>query len=273
MNKKREIRKISIDNKIFTKDNIISLIKLFIKRSNEILNKSKEAKREELIKKGWKESNFDEGGFECSSSCLEFTYSDRSTYTSSLDQNLDEDVIFSNKKIVEIDLNFSEHESDSRFRVRIKNSDSSSSYVSVEGQDSTWVNDTITCAGDFLSSCRNQSSFVRKYHISIIALTILTLVFFLLNLIELFIRFKLIFPKIVDSWFSKDLIYFIIILTLISATPAVYIYGWLNKLFPGIEIQIGKDFQHAEKWKRFKFWLIVSSVIIPTVISFLLRLL
>jgi hypothetical protein len=273
MNKKREMRKISIDNKIFTKDDVISLIKLFIKRSNEILKKSKEAKREELIKKEWKQSDFDELDFECSRSSFEFTYSDRSIYRGSLDQNLDEDAIFSNKKIIEIDLIFSEPVSESRFRVRIKHADSSSSYASVEGRDSAWVNDTKTIVEDFLSSCRNQSSFVRKYHISIISLTILTLDFFLLNLIELFISFKLVFPKIMHSWFSKDLIYFIIILTLISATPAVYIYGWLNKLFPGIEIQIGKDFQQAEKLKRFKLWLIVSSVIIPTVISFLLRLL
>ena len=45
-----------IDYKIFTKDNTISLIKIFINTSIEILEKSKDNYRKELIEKGYEES-------------------------------------------------------------------------------------------------------------------------------------------------------------------------------------------------------------------------
>jgi hypothetical protein len=273
MKKSKEKREVSIDNKIFTKDDIISLIKLFNKLSNEILDKSKKIKREELIRKGCKESSIEEKDIDNSNSSLELISSDNSTYTASLDQILDEDAIFSNKKITEINLYFTECVLDSQFKIRIMHSGSSSSYVSVEGQDRAWVNGTIRLIEDFLSNCRNQSTFVKKFQILIIALTILILMLFLLNLIELFIKTQLPFPKIVANLFTKDLIFFLIVLSLITATPAIFIYEWLKKLFPRIEIQTGKDFQKIESEKRKKLWIITSIIVIPTIISFLLRLL
>lgn len=72
--------------------------------------------------------------------------------------------------------------------------------------------------------------------------------------------------------FNKDLISVIIIMSFITATPAVYLYGWLRNLFPGIEIQTRKDVQQAERDKRIKLWIIGSIILIPTIISFLLRL-
>jgi hypothetical protein len=273
MKELKEKRELLIDNKILTKNDVISLTKLFIKLSKEILDKSKEIRREELIHKGCKESSIEERDINNSNSSLEFTSSDNSTYYGSLDQILDEDAIFSNKKITEINLYFTEYVLDSQFKIRIKHSDSSSSYVSVEGQDRAWVNETIRLVEDYLSNCRNQATFVKKFQILIIAFTILILVVFLLNLIELFIKTQLIFPKIVANLFSKNLIFYIIVLSLITATPSIFIYEWLEKLFPRIEIQTGKDFQQAEKEKRAKLWIIASLVIIPTIISLLLRLL
>jgi hypothetical protein len=76
-----------------------------------------------------------------------------------------------------------------------------------------------------------------------------------------------------NNWFTRYLILFAIVSTLITATPAVYISGWLKKLFPGIDIQTGKDFQQIKNERRRKCWIIISIIIIPTIISFLLRLL
>lgn len=47
MEKAKEKREFPIDNKIFTKENILLLIKLFVKLSNEILDKSKEIRHKE----------------------------------------------------------------------------------------------------------------------------------------------------------------------------------------------------------------------------------
>jgi hypothetical protein len=268
-----EKSKISIDNKIFTKEDINSLIKLFNKLTREIFNKSNETKKQELIKMGGEASSLAEPDFDFGTSTLEFTFSDRSTYAGSLDQTLDENTIFGKKKITGIDLNFKENVSECRISVRINHSDSSSNYVLVEGQDTAWVDETIGMVKDILSSCRNQSTFVRKYHLIIVTLTILFLDFFLLNLIKLFIKIRIIFPRIVDAWFTKDLIFFLLVITLMTITPSLYIYGWLSKLYPRVEIQFGNNYQKAVRAKRIKLFGIISLILIPAVVSYLLRLL
>lgn len=270
-----EKRELLIDNKIFTKNDITSLIKLFTKLSNEILDKSKEIKRKDLIREGWQEQNIKEQYIDTSQSSLEFTYSDNFIYNGKIEEFVESDAIPANKKIVEIDLYFKENVFNSRFIIKIRHSHpySTSSYVIVEGEDRTWVTGTIGFIEEFLSTCRNQSSFVKKLRILIIASTDLILMLFLINLIKLFIKTKVIFPKIVGNIFTNELIFFIVLLSLISLTPAIYIYERLKKLYPGIEIQTRKDFNLAEKEKRFKLWVIISLIIIPTIISFLLRLL
>jgi len=271
----KEKREFIIKNKIFTKNDITSLINLFIKLSNDTLDKSKEITRNDLIHEGWQEQNIKEQYIDTSQSSLEFTYSDNSIYNGKIEEFVESDAIPANKKIVEIDLYFKENVFNSRFIIKIRHSHpySTSSYVIVEGEDRTWVNGTIGFIEEFLSTCRNQSSFVKKLRILIIASTDLILMLFLINLIKLFIKTKVIFPKIVGNIFTNELIFFIVLLSLISVTPAIYIYERLKKLYPGIEIQTRKDFNLAEKEKRFKLWVIISLIIIPTIISFLLHLL
>jgi hypothetical protein len=164
---------------------------------------------------------------------------------------------------------------DSKFVLKLRHSDtfSASSYVLVEGEDKDWVNGTIRLLKNFLVTCRNQSTFVEKNKILIFGSTILLLILFLHNLVVVFIRTKVIFPKIVGSMFSENLIYVIMVLLLISATPAVLIYKWLIKLFPGIEIQTGLNYDHAKKERRNKLFLLVILIIVPTILSFfMLRL-
>lgn len=271
----KEKREFIIKNKIFTKNDITSLINLFIKLSNDTLDKSKEITRNDLIHEGCNEQNIKEQYIDTSQSSLEFTYSDNSIYNGKIEEFVESDAIPANKKIVEIDLYFKENVFNSRFIIKIRHSHpySTSSYVIVEGEDRTWVNGTIGFIEEFLSTCRNQSSFVKKLRILIIASADLILMLFLINLIKLFIKTKVIFPKIVGNIFTNELIFFIVLLSLISVTPAIFIYERLKKLYPGIEIQTCKDFYLAEKEKRFKLWVIISLIIIPTIISFLLRLL
>ncbi|MGC1390146.1 MAG: hypothetical protein WA816_03855 [Bacteroidales bacterium] len=277
MEKIKEKREFSIDNKIFTREDVLELIKLFGIFSNEILKKSKEIKLRDLIQEGWKETDITERDLDTSYSNLEFTFYGNSTYSGTLVDISDDIFIPADKKIVEINFCFSERQLDSNFRIKIGHSDSdsyaSSSYVSVEGQDRIWVNETIKRVVDFILNCKNQSVFAKKFQILIIVSTILTLNFFLLNLIKLFIKINHLFPKIVNNWFTRYLILFAIVSTLITAMPAVFISGWFKKLFPRIEIQTGKDFQQIKNEKRKKCLIIISIIIIPTIISFLLRLL
>jgi hypothetical protein len=266
---KREVR---IENKIFIKDDVISLVKLFIKLSNEILDKSKEIKNKELIHEGWTETNISEKYINTSHSGIEFTSSDKSKYSFSFKEISEAKDVLDTKQIIEVELYFSENMLDSKFVLKLRHSDtfSGSSYALVEGEDSDWVNGTIKLLENFLITCRNQSIFVEKNKILIFGSTILLLILFLHNLIVFFIRTKVIFPKIVGNMFSENLIYVIMVLLLISATPAVLIYKWLIRLFPGIEIQTGPNSDHEKKERRIKLLLLAILIIVPTILSFFL---
>ena len=131
----REKKELIIKNKIFTKDEVLSLIRLFIKSSSDILDKSKEIKRNDLIQQGCNEQYLKERYIDVSQSSLEFTFSDNSIYSGTIEEFVETDAIPAVKKIVEIDLYFKENVFNSRFIIKIRHSHpfSTSSYVIVEG--------------------------------------------------------------------------------------------------------------------------------------------
>jgi hypothetical protein len=273
MKKPWEKKEIIIENKIFTKNDIVSLIGLFSKLCSEILYKSKEMKHRDLIREGWTDLNIAEKHTDTSHSNIEFTSSDNLKYNLTFEEMAEVKAIIDSNRIVEIELYFRETVLNSEFIIKIRYSDShsGSSYAMVEGQDSNWVNDSIKSVEDFLSNCKNQSTHIKKFKFLIIGLTILILNYFLFNLIELFIRIKLAFSRIIDSIFNQNLFMVFIVLTAITLTPAFFTYNWLEKLFPEVEIRTGKDFERIVTEKRKKVGLIILLIIIPAILSYLLR--
>lgn len=264
-----------IDYKIFTRDNSISLIKIFINTSMVILEKSKDNYRKELIEKGYEESVIRKSDVDRGYSKLEFTDSNHSKYTTRFEEITETIDILSNRKIIEITLFFSEQVFNSRFKINIKHSDSHSTpgYAIVEGEDSEWVYNTMKIVKDFLSTCRNQSTFVLENKVYIVPATVLILNFFLNNSIGLIAQKMHLFPKFAMMSLSKDWMFFTIILSLITLSPAFLIYQRLLKIWPRIEIQSAKDDRQIQREKRNKVLLLTSIIIVPTIISFLLRIL
>ena len=264
-----------IDYKIFTRDNSISLIKIFINTSMVILEKSKDNYRKELIEKGYEESVIRKSDVDRGYSKLEFTDSHHSKYTTRFEEITETIDILSNRKIIEITLFFSEQVFNSRFKINIKHSDSHSTpgYAIVEGEDSEWVYNTMKIVKDFLSTCRSQSTFVQENKVYIVPATVLILNFFLNNSIGLIAQKMHLFPKFAMMSLSKDWMFFTIILSLITLSPAFLIYQRLLKIWPRIEIQTAKDDRQIQREKRNKVLLLTSIIIVPTIISFLLRML
>jgi hypothetical protein len=268
-------KELLIENKIFTNDNAITLINLFIKTADEILEKSKASYRKDLIEKGYIESGIQKSDIDRGHSKLEFTDSDHLKYTSAFEEISETIGILSSRKIIEINLYFSEQVFKSRFIVNLKHADSHSApgYAIIEGEDCDWVLATTKMVRDFFSTCRNQSTFVKDNKLYIVPATVLLLNFFLNNSIGLIAQKMHLFPKFAMMSLSKDWMFFTIVLSLITLSPSFLIYQRLLKIWPGIEIQTDKDFRQIQNEKRYKVLLLTSIIIIPTLVSFLLRLL
>lgn len=270
---KTEKKELLVDNKIFTKDDIISLIKIIISRSGEILEKSKEARRRDFIQKEWKEAYIKEDDIDTSHSRLEFTSSDHSKYTGTFEEFSELDDILDNRIITEINLYFTEQVLTSSLLIRIKNSDISPVYAKVEGQDYKWVDETVKSLEDFFSNCKDQSVLIKKAGVLIVLITVVVLNFFLNNTLELFAQMMHLFSKYAVESLTSDWRFYIFILSAITLSPSLLVYKRLKALWPGIEIQTGKNFRLIEMNKRNKLLIIASVIIIPAIISYLLLLL
>ena len=248
MKKEKEKRELLIENKIFTKDDLVSLIKLFIAQSNKNTNENH--------------------------SGVELLSSDNLKFSFSFEEVSEAISILDNNQIIELELYFRENAQNSKFVIKLRRSDhsSNSSYALAEGQDKEWVDASILAVKKLLETCRDQSAFVKKNRIAIISVTIVMLILFLHNLTEFFIRTRVMFPKIVGSILNENLIYVAVVYLVISATPAILIYRWLRKLYPGIEIETGEDHLQAGKERLKKLLLMIALILIPTVLSFLLIL-
>jgi hypothetical protein len=241
-------RELLIENKIFTKDNLVSLIQLFIAQTS-------------------KNTNASHSGIELlSSDNLKFSFSfeELSQVISTLDNN----------QIIEVELYFRENTLNSKFVIKLRRSDHSSntSYALAEGKDKEWVDGSILAVRKLLETCRDQSAFVKENRIAIISVIVVLLILLLHNLTGFFIRTRVMFPKIVGSIFTENLIYVAFVYLLVSVTPAILIYRWMRKLYPGIEIETGEDHLQAGKDRVKKLLLMMAIVLIPTLLSFLLIL-
>lgn len=273
MKQLKERRELQIENKIFTIANLTDLIRLFIRQSDELENKSAELKRQELVRKGLPETVISEGYLNSGHSDIALVSDDNSKYNFSSEELEEAIGILTSKRITEIELNFKEKVSETRFAVKLRQSGtvSDQGYVLLESNDIDWMNASLKVVEDFLTECKNQSVFIRKNKIPIIISIIAILSFFLLNLIEFFIKTEVSFPKIVGNIFRDDLIYYIILFVMVTATPSFLIYRWLRKLYPSIEIQTGPLSGKIQKEKRNKLLLVVLILIVPVVISILIR--
>jgi hypothetical protein len=266
-------KELLIDNKIISKEDIAALVKLLIIHSGVILEKSKDARRKDLLQKELKEAFINEGDVDTSHSRLEFTSSDHIKYTGTFEESAELIEVLNKKIITEINLYFTEQVLTSSVLIRIKNSDISPVYAKVESQDINWVNQTVKSLEDFFSKCRSQSAIVKKSGALIVLLTVVILNFILNNTMEIIAQMMHLFSKYAIQSLTSDWRFFVFILSFITVSPAILVYKRLRKLWPGIEIQTGKDFRLIEKDKQRKLLIIVSILIFPAIISYLLLLL
>jgi hypothetical protein len=274
MNHIIEKKEVSIDNKIFTKDEVLSLLTLFVKQAAAAHDESKEVKRQELIGDGWPESNITEKHLSTCHAGFDLTSSDNIKYSFKFEDIKAAGELLHTMEIIEVEMYFSENMLNSKLLVKLRHSNkkSGSSYFLAESENSEWVKMTCRSLENVLNSCSDQTLFFIKYKTVIIAITTVVLVFFLFNLIDFFIRTKVMFPKIAGSMFRESFVYVILILGLISATPSILIYRWINNMFPGVEIQTGANIQDTNNRRRTKLFLMASLVIVPAILSYLLRL-
>lgn len=269
----KESRSLFISNKIFTSDDIRSLSLLFKKQLNEILDKCKETKREEMKSKNFDDNFIEEMIKNVGKIDVELTSSDGSQYAGKIEDIMEAEDFLNSNKLIKIKFYFGEYSTDSMIYITIEHSFSRACQLKIEGFDRTWVNGSIKKFDDFFKNCKDQASFIRKYKWAIISTIVVLLSVVLLNLGN-FIIYKIISQNNTQAEFfslykGENLILSSWAVLSITIFPAISIYERIRRLWPTIELQTGKDFHQIEKIKRDKLKLFIIVILIPSLLSFI----
>jgi hypothetical protein len=273
MTKVKETRSLKISNKIFTSEDIRSLSLLFKTQINEILDEAKKEKRIELQGKTLDETYIEESVNNMGYIQVELISSDGSKFAGKIEDILEAEDFLNSNKLQEIRFIFVENTSSSMILIDLEHSLSNSGYVKIEGYNRTWVNGTSKKLDDFFKNCKDQSTFIRKNGSLVIVIIGVLLSVILMNLAD-FVLYKITSQEnyggelqSVYQW--PYIIFFLGITFAIIIIPAVSIHERIEKLWPNIELQTGKDFHKIEKKKRERLKLLIIEILIPTLLSFL----
>lgn len=204
---------------------------------------------------------------------------DNSSFESINIDILNDDSVINRKRIKQIKISY-EYIGSKNIKLELNhgNNDkqnSNSSYINVSGDESLWVNGTLSNLNELLSSFPPQNGFLNKYKSWITGsiFVIGTLSFgFLIDLQEdgayspYWSKFLLNF-----SWNALFGQMFVGIFggAVLVAYSSPIITKYINLLWPSVELQIGPDHKQIEKRKRRASWLILTVFILPFTISIL----
>ncbi len=134
------------------------------------------------------------------------------------------------------------------------------SSVTVQGSETTWVNGTFQRLLDCVNSWENQSTSVKKYRWLIaVPLTYLagwTVAAIVIHLINIFSH------RFVASVFSPDMLWLVGI-----GGFSWLIAGYLENLWPSIEIIPIPEHEQKLKKKRKRIWFLLSAIVLPFAIA------
>ncbi len=203
--------------------------------------------------------------------------SDSSEFESTSLEILDAGEIIDTKQITSI--NFSLNCYDKNISINLDLNHSINDYkhenfIRIEGGDSLIVGGLLKIINENVDTWEKQKTIIKKNKALIVIIITICLSMIYYKLFIFFIKL-IIKDNIISSssgsilGFSFDPFSIFIYISSILGTVFISfsIYDWMEKLWPNLEFQMGKEYFHLEKIRRLKLWIIISVILIPTIIS------
>ena len=157
------------------------------------------------------------------------------------------------------------------------------STITVNGDDSNWVNGTLKKLEEIVDSFEPQNTFIKRFRVPLFLVLDLTLGLAIFNAINLIFGWLFPIPQgytLSDEAVrflnvNKNIIVFLYILiklwlvAWLGKHPATRLMVWLENMFPSVELQIGPEHKLSEKRRRVQ---IVNFVSVTGIVSLLLQL-
>lgn len=235
----KETRTINIGRKIFKKEDLKSISKIF---RNEYQN------------------SYESGN----NTDLKFTYRciDNITIQNESVKVFDEHGLLDMKKTSNVDFTFYDYTDDKYINLNVTHGDYGSNEIKISGDGETWTRHISNLFEDELEAIKPQSNFFKHQYIIgavLSCITAGTICFYITKITGIPLFKKNETPSeagwIVSSFY------------LMGSVIVIPLFTWLIKLWPAIEFDFGPEHMKYEKQKKIRLWIVLSVVIIPIILS------
>jgi len=238
----KEAKTIIIDRKIFTKEDLKSISKIFINENQSSTEKG-------------------------NSITLKFTYNfiDNTSIESISLKAFEEHGLLDMKKSSQIDFTFFDHSDDKYMNFNITHGNNGSNRIIIRGTGETWTRHITTLFNDELEALKPQSNFTK--HNNLIAVGLSIIISFIIGFYSFKILGKPIITKIFNNTTSSEFTMLMSPIWFIGSVIAWPLMTWLTKLWPSIEFDFGPEHMRLEKKKKNRLWIVFSVFIVPIIIA------
>ena len=199
---------------------------------------------------------------------------DNSAFSSSSSDIFLPDSIISRKRVLTVKMTFRSGSYDKQASVELTHSGPAyTNRILVSGDDSRWVNGTITNISEIIDAATPQNIFIRRHSAGLTLLLALGYGHLIMPIFNIVVRnLPSSNPTINPSQRSivqLAIIYcfYYILLISIGFTPATYTMAKLKELWPPIELQIGPEHLNTERTRRTWLGIAFAGGVLPLIIS------
>lgn len=198
--------------------------------------------------------------------------SDESKYESE-DTNIFEENSVNSKKVERINLSFHDYHNDRDIGIQLISGEHSyGNAVEISGKDSNWVNGCLTKIKEIIEGAEPQFTLLKK----------LNLLLTILSSMSVGTAFLFVLVAVGRSVVGKSFIspYMLIIdepriyltsIFVMGYFPSIFIIGWLNKMFPNIELQIGPTHTFIEANRRTILYGAITLIVLPIILAMIVK--
>lgn len=275
-----ETRNLKIVNKIIRSQDVKRLFNDLESEFNRLENITEEKLNQKLATEEFKDYSEERKADkkkilrQYTSRSIKITAFDGSIYEGESKEILANGGILDSKQIMSVRFYFRDNNHNVNLSISLAHDSDFWNEVSVTGTDSLWVNGVIQKIENFLDSLEAQSTWAKKYSLTIKLIFAVCIAYVSSNL---FLRLSLFltahYPPDPNSakisiQFAKWLLFFVMLGA--GLFPGHLLTGKITKLWPNVELQTGYDYHQIEKQRRNRVWLIFTIVIIPTALTILI---
>lgn len=199
---------------------------------------------------------------------------DNSAFSSSSSDIFLPDSVISRKRVIRVSMSFRSASYDKQVSIDLTHGGTAyANRILVSGDDSRWVNGTVTNLSEMLDAATPQNTFIHRHFVGLSFLLAIGYGHLIMPILNFVFRYLPPSNHTSDPAQRTNLqlaiIYcvYYIALIIMGSTPATFTMAKLKDLWPSIELQIGPEHLNVERLRRTWLGIAFAGGVLPFILS------